>query len=263
MTSRSLLIRLGSLLALGALVACAAEASPRKAKKQVPYDPSDTFGYEEEEQEASPLEAISEADSGAFGPASARPNQKEGGVDAGPTDGGAKVTCAGTLAKGDLAVVEIMIASRSGSGDDGEWLEVQNTRDCWLKVKDVIVESPRGALINAAVVSEDLELAPKASFLVGGSAAKSMAAGKVYVWDTTDVLKNDGDTVTVRIGNVVIDQLTFPSFGNLEPGRALAFPADCPASARSDWSRWSLAFDVFGGKYKGTPNIPNVDVTCF
>src|SRR5947209_15274570 len=55
-----------------------------------------------------------------------------GGPDATPVvDGGGAPSdaCPGALAAGDLAVVELMIASQTGAGDKGEWVEVQSTRN--------------------------------------------------------------------------------------------------------------------------------------
>ena len=62
---------------------------------------------------------------------------------------------------------------------------------------------------------------------------------------------------------MVVDTLTYPAFSNLEPGRSLAFPADCPATVRGDWARWSLTFDVCTAGFKGTPNAANGDVACY
>jgi hypothetical protein len=211
-------------------------------------------------------------DSGAFG-ASSRP------AAAGPRDGGApdpngsdagpvvKEYCAGALAPGDLQIGELLIASRAGSLDDGEWIEIRSTRSCWLKVKGLTIESPRGSFSpNRATIAEDFELAPKGSFVVADSAdpAKNHALpGKVFAWNASDVLKNDGDTVSLALGGVVLDSLTYPGFTNLEPGRTLAFPDDCAPAARADWARWSLSFDVWAPGQKGTPNATNSDVACY
>jgi hypothetical protein len=252
------------------VVGCASADSTKKVKKKTPYDPGDDFfGEGESTPYEQPISAENDPDSGAFGAAS-RPSTKDASAaDAGSDDGGVvpKTYCTGPLAAGDLAVVEIMISSRAGSSDDGEWVEVQNARNCWLKVKGVSIESPRGAAApNTVTINEDFELAPKATFIVADSAdpAKNHALpGKVFSWDATDVLKNDGDTITVKRGTTVIDRVTFPAFTNLEPGRSLAFPDDCAATARSDWQRWSLTFGAYGGSFKGTPNATNGDVACF
>ncbi len=267
------------LLVTGAslLLACSfGDAPTKKKKKQSPFDPGDDFFDEDLPTIEQPIEPdkVNE-NSGAFG-ASERPasSGNDGGrADAGPVntgdDGGTlqKTYCSGPLAAGDLAIVELMITSKSGSGDSGEWVEVQSTRDCWLKVQGVAIESPRGtAAPNVATITDDFELAPHGTFVVAGSAdpAKNHdIPGKVIAWGATDVLKNDGDTVTVKIGNVVLDTLTYPAFSNLTPGRALSFPSDCAWSDRASWSRWSLTFGEFAPGFKGTPNAANADVACF
>jgi len=84
-----------------------------------------------------PMEAsvITDDDSGALDPGS---RQNDGGVSEGGhveiSDAGV-VNCSGPLAAGDVKIVEIMIASQGGSGDKGEWVELQSTRACILDIK--------------------------------------------------------------------------------------------------------------------------------
>lgn len=250
------------------LMACVTEAAPKK-KKKTPIDPGDEWYDDEVPTEEQPIEpTYVNEDSGAFG-APSRPASGDGGRPDTVPDGGlvTKIFCGGALAPGDLAITELLIASRAGSGDDGEWLEIANTRDCWLRVQGVVVESPRGqAAPNVATVEDDLELPPGGTFVVAASAdpAKNHGLpGKVIAWSATDILKNDGDTVTVKIGGTVLDAVTYPTFNNLETGRALAFPQDCAWNVRSSWERWSLTFTEHAPGQRGTPNSPNADVACF
>jgi hypothetical protein len=256
------------------LVACASEpAATGKKTKRTPIDPGEGFFDDDVAASEDGLEPTTDPDSGAFGAPErpAPPGPKDAGpvIDAGPGDGGpvVKTYCEGSLKAGDLQIGELLLSARAGSGDDGEWVEIRSTRTCWLKLKGVLIESPRGAAApNATTILEDYELGPKASFVVADSAdpVKNHALpGKVFAWDATDVLKNDGDTVNVKLGATVIDTLTYPSFTNLVPGRTVSFPDDCPASTRSDWTRWSLSFDTWAVGFKGTPNAANDDVACF
>lgn len=264
------------LMATGAafLFACAAGETSSTKKKRTPIDPGDEFYGEEVSSEDDGLSPTTNEDSGAFAPAPARPASggKDAGpvVDGGPTDGGVvvKTYCPTPVAAGDLVVTELMVSSRAGSADDGEWVEIQSKKDCWLKLKGLVVESPRGAAApNTVTIVEDFELAPKGTFVVADTADPTKNGGipgKVFAWDTTDVLKNDGDTVTVKMGAATIDTLTYPGFSNLEAGRSIAFPSDCPATAsRTDWARWSLTFDEWKPGKKGTPNGANDDVACY
>ena len=261
------------------LLACASAPAASGKKKRTPVDPGeDFFGDAPTTEEG--LSPTANGDSGAFTPASSRPASGGSGttkddagtvtVDAGSADSGIvepKVFCAGALQAGDLVVSEMLISSRAGSSDDGEWIEITSTRTCWLKVQGLSIESPRGTTgTNAASITEDFELAPKGSFVVADSAdpVKNHALpGKVFTSASADVLKNDGDTVALKMGATVIDSITYPAFSNLEVGRTLAFPSDCPANVRTDWTRWSLTFVVYSAGFKGTPNATNDDVACY
>lgn len=256
------------------LFACASAPAASTKKKRTPIEPGDEFYDDDVPTLEEGLTPTANEDSGAFSPAGERPapaTKDAGGplVDAGGDSGAVvpKVFCTGPLAAGDLAVSELLISSRTGSNDDGEWVEIRSTRTCWLNVKGLTIESPRGSLApNAVTIEADLELAPKGTFVVAGSAdpAKNHALpGKVLAWGALDILKNDGDTVALKAGGVVVDTVTYPAFSNLEPGRSLAFPDDCPGTVRGDWARWSLTFDVYTPGFKGTPNAANGDVACY
>jgi hypothetical protein len=247
------------------LFACAVEA-PAKKKKKSPIDPGEEF-WDDTVYEEQPLEPASvDHDSGAIMGAPVRPAADGGASDGGGTVG-PKVYCQGPLVAGDLAVVEILVASRAGSGDEGEWVELANMRQCWLKLQGVTIESPRGALpANVATVTEQIELAPGAKLVVAGSADPAKNGGlpgTVVAWNAADVLKNDGDTIRVKSGATVLDEVTYPAFSNLETGRTLAFPGDCQMTHHKDWERWSLTFHEWKTGKKGTPNADNDDVACF
>ena len=259
------------------LFACASDPAASTKKKRTPIEPGDEFYDDDIPSVEEGLAPTTNEDSGAFG-ASSRPSnvgpKTDAGpiaVDAGPTDDSGtvlpKAYCDGALVAGDLAVSEILISSRAGSGDDGEWVEIRSTRTCWLKLQGLSIESPRGATaVNGVTIADSFELEPKGTFVVASSAdpAKNHGlTGKVYAWAATDILKNDGDTVALKLGATVVDSITYPAFSNLAPGRTLAFPSDCPATVRADWLRWSLTFTEYQPGFKGTPNAGNDDVACY
>jgi len=260
------------LLVAGAvLFACATGETVAKKKKKTPADPGDDF-YDEEISLEEGLVPTPNDGPDPFGDAPARPGKDAGPVvvDAG-VDGSApppKVACA-PMAPGDLAVVELMISSRAGSNDDGEWVEIQSTRDCWLQIKGLTITSPRGAATaNTVTVTESWELPPHGTFVVADSADPAKNGeipGKVFAWSALDVLKNDGDSVRLEAGATVIETFTYPEFTNLGSGRALAFPDDCTWDVRADWARWSLTFSSWpvASTKKGTPNARNLDVACY
>lgn len=257
------------LLAVVSFVACTASETTGTKRKSNPVDPGDDYFDDDVPSQEQPLAPSETPDGGAVFGASSRPaSPRDSGADVVVVDAGPqpKVYCEGPLVAGHLAVTELLVSSRSGSNDDGEWVEITNTRSCWLKIQGITVESPRGTAFNTAIVTDDLEIGPVGSFIVADSVEQAKnhgLPGIVVAWNAADVLKNDGDTITVKLGDTVIDSLTYPAFSNLEPGRTLAFPDDCTWGVRSDWERWSLSFDNWTTGMVGTPNATNDDVACY
>ena len=211
-----------------------------------------------------------------------RPNVQDSGIlpppdDAGPPppkDAGPTM-CPLPLKAGDLAIVEFMIEAQAGSGDRGEWVEIQSTHpDCTLNLNGLHVESPRGTSVPDSVdVTDDLLLPPNGTILVADTSITELnhnLPGVVLSWIATDALKNDGDTITVSAGGKTIDTITYGSW-TAHPGRSVSFPVDCAWSVRTDWARWSWSFHqwqaapaVDGGlPMLGTPNADNADVACY
>ncbi|CAN5790898.1 hypothetical protein BH09MYX1_BH09MYX1_47010 [soil metagenome] len=264
------------LVASAAAFACSA---PATKAKPAPGDPD----YEDPPTDKPldpPLAAgVVEDDSGAFdlGGRESTGGQDAGGArddagavvkDAGSVtkDASAPILCAGALANGDVKVVEVMIAAASGSGDKGKWLELQSTRQCTLNLKGLRVESPRGTGVDTAAITTDFMLPPNGIFVVADSAlsADNHGVGVVAAaFGTADVLKNDGDTLSVYAGtSTLIDTLTYPKF-TLFIGRSVSFPWDCSWSDRSSWARWSWSFNTWNTPFQGTPSGDNSDVACF
>ncbi len=281
---RSLSIRVGLGLFALATFALACSAAPAKKGGGNPDDPSWGDPITDKPLDP-PLEAgVVEDDGGAFdlGGRESNVSADAGGarvdagapVDAGspkdagvpPKDAGGPVLCSGPLVSGDVKVVEIMIAAQSGSGDRGEWIELQSTRQCTLNLKGLRIESPRGTSTDSAQVLTDYLLPPNGIFVVADSSLSSDNHGVGTVaasFNAADVLKNDGDTINVvSPSNVTIDTLTYPKF-TLYIGRSVSFPWDCAWSDRTSWARWSWSFYKWNGNYQGTPNDDNFDVACF
>ncbi len=270
------------LAAIALLFAC---SDATKAPKKV-YVPGDDFYTEEDPIEPSDPDTVNpngfpagerpappEEDAG-IAPVEAGPSDAGAASDARvdaqvPSDGGGTTTtyCTGPLVASDLLITEFLISSRSGSADDGEWVELSSTRTCTLKLGGLVVESPRGTLFDRATLPATAEVAPLGKVLVVGSTTKAGTFGfpePSYAFAATDILKNDGDRISVRSGTLVIDQLDYPAFSNVTPARSVAFPKNCPANVRNDWARWSLTFTTYAaGAQRGTPGRDNTDVTCY
>lgn len=268
-----------------ALASVLAACSDTPVAKKAPVLPDDDFFVEEEpivpsdpdtvnpnSFQAGERPAAPEPDDAGVSDASTATDARVdggAGVDASvpPSDGGATAYCAGPLVAGDLQITEFLVSSRSGSGDDGEWIELSSTRTCTLRLGGLVVESPRGTAFDRATLPADAEVAPLGKIVVVGTAAKATSYAlpvASFPFAATDVLKNDGDRMTVRSGTTIVDQLDYPAFSNLTAGRSIAFPKNCPANVRSDWARWSLTFSTYAqGTQRGTPGRDNTDVTCY
>jgi hypothetical protein len=177
--------------------------------------------------------------------------------------------CGGPLAASDLAIVELMIASKSGTGDRGEWFEVQSTRACSLNLNGLHAEVLRGpGDYDSVDVTHDVWVAPNSFVVIADSADPSVnnsLPGVVLALDfaPSDVLPDSGATINLWSGATLVDTLAYPTFTNATPGRTVSFPSDCAWSDRSSWARWSYSFRSWTPGFDGTPNADNDDVACY
>jgi hypothetical protein len=174
--------------------------------------------------------------------------------------------CPSPPSAGDLVIDELMIESVAGSGDYGEWLEVESTRPCALDLRGLHGEAPSGLKVRTFDVTEDLWLAPAGTFVVADSydpAVNHDLPGTVIAWagEPGDVLRNKGGTVSLLVQGALIDSVTYPAL-KLVVGASTSFPADCPVSRRSDWTAWQTSNASWFPGFYGTPNAPNDDVSC-
>jgi hypothetical protein len=190
----------------------------------------------------------------------------------GADDAAATGPCPGPLGAGDLAVVELMIASQSGPGDMGQWIEVQSTRDCTLDLNGLHAVGGTAASPATLDITSDVYLPPNGIFVIANSLDPTLndelpTTPLLLGWAgaPADVLQTAGGTITLSNGatGTVVDDLTYPELQTLIVGTSISFPADCAWSDRTDWTRWSLSTNFWFSLYQGTPNAPNTDVTCY
>jgi hypothetical protein len=187
-----------------------------------------------------------------------------------PSDADSDVgtACTTSLGPGDLIIDELMIASQSGSGDHGEWMEVASTRDCVIDLKGLYAQVPHGKGTTIAMFSDDVFLPPHGFFVIADSAEPSEnhdLPGNVFVWGSgtqSDVLLNSGDDITLYTASATIDMLTYPDSSKLVDGASMAFPFDCEPSARLEFGNWQPSVASWTPGFFGTPMAPNTDVTC-
>lgn len=181
--------------------------------------------------------------------------------DAGPEGG-----CGRPPASGDLLIDELMIESIAGTGDYGEWFEIASNATCLLNLRGLHGECPRGAKVATFDVADDLWVPANGTFVVADSsdpAINHYLPGPLLNWfgHPGDVLRNKGTTITLTLNGNVIDSVTYPAL-SLVVGTSFAFPADCDPTVRSDWTRWKLSTASWFPGFFGTPNSPNLDVSC-
>jgi hypothetical protein len=199
----------------------------------------------------------------------------DSGTDSGGTGSDSGVlgppdACAWPLGAGDVAIVELMIVSQQGASDQGEWFEVQSTRQCSVNLKGLHVVS-QGAVdgnVFTLDVANDLWIPPNGFVVVADSTDPSLnhsLPGTLLVWSgdsPTNSLDDAGGQLTLTVGQTTVDSLPYPAF-LLYYGVSISFPADCSWSDRSSWARWSYSFNQWTPGFAGTPNTDNTDVTCY
>jgi hypothetical protein len=191
------------------------------------------------------------------------------GASPAPADAGASTadaSCTTPLAGGTLLIDELMVDSVAGSGDYGQWFEVRSTATCEVDLRGLQGASAAGSKVYTFDVAYDLWLDPGGFFIVADSADPIVnhdLPGTVITWtgQPGDVLRKEGATITLSVGDVLVDTLTYPSV-KWTIGASLEFPAGCPVSARSDFSNWQTSMASWFPGFLGTPNAANTDVSC-
>jgi hypothetical protein len=187
---------------------------------------------------------------------------------AGPSfDAGPDGECGEPLGPGDLAIDELLIASLSGTGDHGEWLEVVSTRSCALDLVGLHAECPVGAKVITLDVTTDVWIPAGGFFVIADStdpAVNHALPGLVLGWAGSpgDVLRNEGGTVTLIANGALVDSVTYPDIKKLSVGTSIAFPGDCAMPSRSNWALWQPSQSSWFPEFFGTPNALNEDVRC-
>jgi hypothetical protein len=199
--------------------------------------------------------------------ANARESGTEG-LDTGADGGDADAACTAPLAPGDLVIDELMIASQSGTGDHGEWVEVTSTRSCAINLNGLYAEVPHGQGTTMATVASDLWLPAYGSFLIADSSSAALnhdLPSVIVTWGTgtsSDVLKNSGNTITLFTTTATIDALTYTATAKLVEGASMAFPSHCDPALRADFHNWQASLASWTPGFFGTPDAPNTDVSC-
>lgn len=218
------------------------------------------------ESDAAPGADAGQADARNEEDASRADASPDAGSDASDAGSDAGSLCPNPPSAGDLVIDELMIASKRGAGDDGEWVEIANTKSCTLDVSGIVVSSPRGAVADSVTLPAGTLLPAGARLIVGNATGLAVQgiSGRVFPWpaSVTDVLSNGGDSVRITRGAALIDMFSYDSLSDQGYGATLALPSDCAPIRRTDPAAWVHSAKVFSGTFKGTPLATNNDVIC-
>ncbi|WP_236605796.1 lamin tail domain-containing protein [Sandaracinus amylolyticus] len=182
----------------------------------------------------------------------------DSGTDAGAMDSG-PATCPPTAT--NLAIVELMIRTETGTEDRGEWIELLNAGDCLIDLGGLEISSPPATY----TIPAGHLLEPGERFVLAQSTVAAENRGLVYDLSYTGsniVLDNNGDTLALIAGGTTIDSITWSSA--IVPEKySFEFPDTRPIAQNASLGNWCQASisniysNTAGGPYYGTPGAPN------
>lgn len=168
-------------------------------------------------------------------------------------------TTANGIDTGDLVVTELMYDPAAVDGDFGEYIELYNASADTLELTGLSVEDGDG---DGTTVTEALSVSAGGYVLLGASANTSANGGfePDHVWATDSVkLGNDGDTVTVKFADTVIDEVIW--LEETTPGAEGAAiglnPAKLDAASNDEMGNWCAQTSSYGEGDLGTPGAAN------
>ena len=160
---------------------------------------------------------------------------------------------------GALVIAEIMADPATVSDLTGEWLEIQNVSPGPVTLDGMQIGDTSGA--SHTVAPAEPLVVPAGGRVVFGLSADPAQNGGVtvdYVF-AGFALGDVGDTITLRFGGEVIDEVAYgpPKFPLL-PGRSMSLdPGLTTAADNDDGESWCAGNVPFGDGDLGTPGAPN------
>lgn len=128
------------------------------------------------------------------------------------------------LAPGELVVSELLANPDACPDETGEWVEIHNAAGVPVDLTGLELVDASG---NVAVVGGGVVEAGALAVLVRGATPCGPTPTGTY--DAVLSLNNGGDSLTLRVGETVLDATSYPGSG-ASPGRAWLPGAACPAA---------------------------------
>ncbi|MEE2789547.1 MAG: hypothetical protein VX589_19570 [Myxococcota bacterium] len=158
---------------------------------------------------------------------------------------------------GDVVMTELLVKPMARPEIVGEWIEVFNRTD------DAI-ELDRCFLVDGTIENRlaDVRIEPQSYAVFGRSADEQKNGGVAMVGTFTFALSNQGDTVALRCGETIIDEVDYGALDalNAQPGASMALnPNRLAVGDAGDGPIWCNGTRRFGGAAGdfGTPGLPN------
>ncbi len=156
-----------------------------------------------------------------------------------------------------LLITELMKDPDAVDDDLGEWFEVTNVGAGSASLATLEVQDDEGD----GFVVEAWTLAPGATVVFGASADTELNGGApVDIAYDVDRFKlgNDGGTITLRLGGMVIDAVVYDGSFPDEKGAAISLsPVVLTPEDNDVATAWCAASTPFGGGDRGTPGAAN------
>lgn len=158
---------------------------------------------------------------------------------------------------GDLVITEIMSDPAAVDGDDGEWLELHGRRGEDLDLYGLALETDDG---DDVVVDEHVVL-PAHGYVVLGAFTEPQRNGGApvaWAWQWSFGLSNRGETVRVRYGTRVLDEVTYdPTFPDVEGASKSLDPGEADPDRNDAADAWCPGSAPYGAGDHGTPGAEN------
>lgn len=165
-----------------------------------------------------------------------------------------------------IAIVEVMVSSRTGAGDLGEWFEVKNIGSCTVNLAGLVIDSPTSGSPRTHMVTGGI-VAPGESwvFAQSGDSAQNHGLGHDYVYGSTIIFENGTDSLGLTFDGAEIDRVAWTSTDFMHSAsRQLSIGAMPTANSDLGTTSWCNSTNVYssatGGPFLGTPQMNNA--TC-
>ncbi len=162
---------------------------------------------------------------------------------------------------GTLVITEIMVDPKAVKDTDGEWFEIRNTTANAINLQGLVV-TDEGT--ETFTITELTHLGPNKHLVLGRSSKMSenggVAVGFVY---TKFDLTNEKDKIVLKLGDVVIDSVSWDATWAIPSGASLSLPPEKQNYELNDSSTaWcpSTTFILGETGDMGTPGV--INLTC-